>query len=172
MHTSVVITVVSGVISWRRAQIAERDHSRREEEGTEGHNIPLRILNICPYVALAASDIVIAREGECYWLLFLSVGISLCSLQIEEVIGHSSVLSGADILSKELCECRILATGECASQFTKKHEKWQRKVPQGRYLLDSSICQPRKVGAGCIDGILLTLDTAFSVHEYSAVTKI
>jgi hypothetical protein len=103
--------------------LAERDHSRLEERGTEGHYIRLRILNIRPYAWCAASDVVIAREPEFYRLLFLSVGISLGSLQTVEVIGHSSVLCAGDTLSKELRECNILITGECASQITKKYEK-------------------------------------------------
>lgn len=118
MRTPVVISVVIWRITRRRAHGAERDHSIPEKGGTEGHHILLRTLYIRPYACFAPSDGVIARERECYRLLFLSVDIRLGSLQIVEPTGQGSVLCGADILSKELRERRILATSERAAQFT------------------------------------------------------
>jgi hypothetical protein len=148
------MTVVTWVIRRLRAHVAERDLSSREEEGTEGHHFGVTPLNVRRYAGSAALGVVKARERERYRLLFLSVGIFLGSLQTVEDIGHSSVLCGSDTLSKELRECSIPFTGECASQFTNKYEKWRRKVPQGGNLLDSNICQHPQIVTGRVDGIL------------------
>lgn len=112
--------VVNAIIIWPKilwwTHVTERDHPRRrEEEGTEGHQISLWNLNIRPHVISAAIVEVIARECKCYRPFFFSVGIFFDSLQFIELIGHSSVLSGANTLSKEFGECCILTASECTS---------------------------------------------------------